>query len=98
MTSYPTKNYSSCTFPRLTLHAYALARTILLSYRGISLSFHLVTEIFQLVTRYFTFPVRFQLNSDFSHTLLNAKFTPRTINVLALALDSASIHVLHGGA
>ena len=46
----------------------ALTRTILLSYRGISLSFHLVTVLFQLVTSYFTFPLQFQLNSDFSHT------------------------------
>ena len=79
MTLSPTRNYLNCTFPRLTLHACALTRTISLSYRGISLSFHLVTEVFQLVTRYFTFPVRFQLNSDFSHTFFNGKHTHRTI-------------------
>ena len=49
----------------LTLHACAHTRTISLSYHGISLSFRLVTMLFQLVTRYFTFPVRFQLNSNF---------------------------------
>ena len=80
LTLSPTRNFSNCTFPRLTLHACALTRTISLSYRGISLSFHLVTEVFQLVTRYFTFPVRFQLNSDFSHTFLNGQLTRRTIN------------------
>ena len=81
MTSSPTKNNSSCTFPRLTLHACALTRTISLSYRGISLSFYLVTEVFQLVTCYFTFPVRFQLNSDFFHTFLNGQLTRRTIKL-----------------
>ncbi len=78
----PTRNYSNCTFPRLTLHACALTRTISLSYRGISLSFHLVTEVFQLVTQYFTFPVRFQLNSDFSHTFLNGQLTRHTIIII----------------
>ncbi len=67
-------------FPRLTLYMCALTRAISLSYRGISLSFHLVTEVFQLVTHYFTFPVRFQLNSDFPHTFLNGQLTRCTIN------------------
>ncbi len=65
----------------LTLHACALTRTISLSYHGVSLSFHLVTKAFQLVTRYFTFPVRFQLNSDFSHTFLNGQLTCHTIRL-----------------
>ncbi len=43
--------------------------------------FHLTTEVFQLVTRYFTFPVRFQLNSDFSHTFFNGQLTHRTIRI-----------------
>ncbi len=80
MTLSPTSNYSNCTFPRLTLHACTLTRTNSLSYRGISLRFYLVTEVFQLVTRYFTFPVRFQLNSDFSHTFLNGQLTRCAIN------------------
>ncbi len=67
-------NYSNCMFPRLTLHACALTHTILLSYRGISLSFHLVTVLIQLVMHYSTFSVQFQLNSDFSHTFLNGQF------------------------
>ncbi len=80
MTLSPTSNYLNCTFPRLTLHACTLTRTISLSYGGISLSFYLVTEVFQLVTGYFTFSVRFQLNSDFSHTFLNGQLTRHTIN------------------
>ncbi len=86
----PTKNYSNCTFPRLTLHACALTRTISLNYRGISLSFHLVTEVFQLVTCYFTFPVRYQWNSDFSHTFLNGQLTRRTINIYVFIADIKS--------
>ncbi len=75
-----TRNYWNCTFPRLSFYGCALTRTISLNYRGISLSFHLVTEVFQLVTHYLTFPVRFQLNSDFSHTFLNGQLTRHTIN------------------
>ncbi len=38
--------------------------------------------------RYFTFPVRFQLNSDFSHTFLNGQLTRRTIMILIILTDS----------
>ncbi len=70
------KNDSNCIFPRLTLHTCALTRTISLSYRGILLSFHLVTMLCHLVTL-FHFPMRFQLNSDFSHTFFNvATYAP----------------------
>ncbi len=61
------------------LYACALTRTFHLTTEvfhlalALALSFHLVTEVFQLVTRYFTFPVRFQLNSNFSHTFLNGQ-------------------------
>ncbi len=93
----PTGNYSNCTFPRLSLHACALTCTISLSYRGISLSFHLVTEVFQLVTRYFTFPMQFQLNSDFSHSFLNGQLTRRTtsytINYTYLIYDISLLKV-----
>ncbi len=45
-----------------------------------SVLFHLVSELFHLVTFYFTFPVRFQLSSNFSHIFLNGQFTHCTIN------------------
>ncbi len=86
MTLFPARNYSNCTFPRLTLHACALTRTISLSYRGISLSFHLVTEVFQLFTHYFSLPVQFQLKSDFSYTFLNGKLTCRIIIIIIIII------------
>ncbi len=93
MTLFPARNYSNCTFPRLTLHACALTHTISLSYHVISLSyhvislsFHLVTEVFQLFTHYFTFPVRFQLNSDFSYTFHFLMENLRAVLLLSLLL------------
>ncbi len=42
--------------------------------------------IFHLVTCYFTFSVRFQLNSDFSHTFLNGRFTRRIIIIIIVII------------
>ncbi len=77
-------------FPRLTLHACTLTCTISHSYRGISLSVHLVTEVFQIVTCYFTFPMRFQLNSNFSHTFINGKLTRCTIIIIYVYINLMS--------
>ncbi len=90
MTLSPTRNYSNCTFPRLTLHACALTHTISLSYWGISLSFHLVTEVFQLVMCYFIFPVQFQLNSDFSHSFLNGQPSVISIALQVLLIPNST--------
>ncbi len=51
--------------------------------------FHLATEVFQLVMRYFTFPMRFQLNSDFSHTFLMG-------NLRAVLLTKKITHISAG--
>ncbi len=59
------RNYSNCTFPRLTLHACALTHAISLSYRDISLSFHLVTEVFSISYTLFHFPRAISIEQRF---------------------------------
>ena len=56
--------------------------------------FHLVTMLFQLVTRYFTFPVRFLLNSNFSHTFLNGQLTRRAHCSYLTHVSSRYCHVI----
>ncbi len=73
MTLSPTRNYTNCTFPRLTLHACTLIRTISLSYCGISLSFHAISLSYAL----FHFPRAVSIEQLFSPYIFEwAIYTP----------------------
>ncbi len=80
MTLSPTRNYTNCIFPRLTLHACTLIRTISLSYCGISLSFHAISLNYALF--HLSCPVSIE------QLFLNGQFTRRTITFRNLPTEN----------